>query len=32
MFLERLPEKVYADLTEVLSDLRAVSIGFEPTP
>src|SRR5205823_6331236 len=32
MFLERLPEKVYADLTEALSDLRAVSIGFEPTP
>ncbi len=31
-FLERLPEKVYADLSQVVSDLRAVSIGLESTP
>jgi len=32
VFLERLPEKVYADLSQVVSDLRAVSIGLESTP
>jgi hypothetical protein len=29
-FLERLPSKVYEDLSEVVSDLRAVAIGLDP--